>query len=125
MIRLLRNLNISLAVSGVLLCFAIIIGVIATLGFVATRMADQTISTLNRINVAQLNEIVRADVMLNVARVNLEGAFNYLAEERQAQGERRLEEANTFLNDSQSRFDSFLSAEKTPEAQALADVMAA
>ena len=125
MIRLLRNLNINLAVGGVLLCFAVIMGAIATLGFVATRMADETISTLNRINVTQLNEISRADALLNVARVNLEAAASYLAEERSAQAERRLEEANATLANAEARFNNFVAAEKSAAAQELAVVLAA
>lgn len=120
MIRLLRNLNINLAVSGVLVSFAVIMGATATLGFIATRMADETISTLNQVNVAQLNEISRADALLNVARVNLEAAASYLALERSAQAERRLEEANVILENSEIRFNNFLMAEKSAAAQELA-----
>ncbi|MDT8398929.1 MAG: methyl-accepting chemotaxis protein [Pseudomonadales bacterium] len=123
MMSKLRNITINMATGGVLVCFALIIGVIATVGFNAARMAGESIALLNQINISQLNEISRADALINGARVNLEAAANFIADDRGLQATRRLEEADATLSRAEERFNSFLEAPKSAESQVLAETL--
>ena len=76
--RLLRNLSIHAAVITALICFVALILVIAGLGLVADRNAQNNLATLSQISDAQLNEINRADSLLNQAMLAMETASNYL-----------------------------------------------
>ena len=71
MMKVLRNLNINTMVAGALVCCALLVSVLAVLRFTTNEMVDDSISTLNQINVQQLNEVSRAAVLLNRARIQL------------------------------------------------------
>lgn len=120
---LLRNLNINVAMAGVLIFFALSIGAIATIGFTSARMADDSIHFLHRVNVSQLNDINRADALLNGARLSLEAAASYTTMEREAQATRRLEEADSLLGQSESQFAQFVEMPKAAEGQELASLL--
>ena len=72
MMKVLRNLNINTMVAGALVCCALLVSVLAVLRFTTNEMVDDSISTLNQINVQQLNEVSRAAVLLNRARIQMD-----------------------------------------------------
>src|SRR5690554_2845846 len=123
MMTLLRNLNINVAMASVLICFALSIGAVATIGFTSAHMADDSIHFLHRVNVSQLNDINRADALLNSARLSLEAAASYTTMEREAQASRRLDEADSLLGQSESQFAQFVEMPKGEEGQQLASLL--
>lgn len=120
MMKLLRNLKINVAMASILLCFAVLIGVIATLGFVANRTAGESLDQIERVSVIQVDELSGAVNMLNSARVKLEMAVNYLAQDRSLQAERQMTGATAELDRSQAHFDAFIGAPKSDQSQELA-----
>lgn len=120
MFKILRNLKISTTMAGVLTCFALSIAVIAALAFTSSRMANQSIDYLYRVNVSQLNDINRADALLNAARLSLEAAASYLSTDREIQADRRLEDAQGYLDQSREQFQLFIAEPKQGEGIELA-----
>lgn len=110
--KFLRNLKINVAMAAILICFALLIGLVAALGYTANRTAEASLEVIQRINVEQSDSAVSAVRFLNGARVKLETAASYLAMERTLQAERQLEQARAELEHSQSEFDRYLGLEK-------------
>ena len=121
MSRLIRNISIHVSVIVALVSFAVLIGLVALLSALSDRQAAQTMADLNQINVQQLNEINRADALLNGARVNLEIASNQIMLGRMAQANEMLAIAEDQLARSEQRFANFAATPKTEAGQALAD----
>ncbi|GGX80052.1 methyl-accepting chemotaxis protein I [Litchfieldella qijiaojingensis] len=121
MIRLLRNISINAAMISILACFALFIAVIAALGFVAERSAGETIGTLRQINVEQLNEINRADALLNQARVNLEIAANRIMMGQMTKANERVAVAGDELGRAERRFSNFVAVSKSDQGKELAE----
>lgn len=117
---LLRNLSINVAMSCVLLCFALFIAIIASLGYVANRSADESLQTINQINVEQLNEINRADALLNSTRISLEIASNHIMLGRMDLSQAELAKAKDKLERSQARYQNFVDTPKTDQGRELA-----
>ncbi|MFA5679125.1 MAG: methyl-accepting chemotaxis protein [Pseudomonas sp.] len=120
MMTVLRNLKINLAMSGVLVCFALCIGAIAATSYISARSAHNAIEFLHQVNAAQLNDVNQSFVLVNSARLNLEAGASYAERSREAQADRRIEAAQNYLEESQRHFDAFMGAPRNAEAEALA-----
>ncbi len=121
--RLLRNLSIHAAVVAALSCFVVLILVIAGLGVVADRDAQNNLDTLNDISGAQLNEINRADSLLNQAMLAMETASNYLMVGQTRQSNEQVDIAANRIERSEQRFEHFAANSFSPQGEALANAL--
>ncbi len=120
MMKILRNLNINTTVAGALLCCALLISVLAVLRLTTNQMVDESISTLNRVNVEQLNEVSRAAVLLNRARIQMDLAADYLDQGMRLVAESQIDGVGDLLERAQNRFNNFEETPKTEMGQARA-----
>ncbi|WP_320442897.1 methyl-accepting chemotaxis protein [Halomonas sp. BDJS001] len=118
--RLLRNLSIHAAVVAALSCFVVLILVIAGLGVVADRDAQNNLDTLSNISGAQLNEINRADSLLNQAMLAMETASNYLMVGQTRQSNEQVDIAGNRIERAEQRFARFAANSFSPQGEALA-----
>ncbi|MBT2785888.1 MULTISPECIES: methyl-accepting chemotaxis protein [unclassified Halomonas] len=121
--RLLRNLSIHAAVVAALSCFVVLILVIAGLGVVADRDARTNMATLNNISGAQLNEINRADSLLNQAMLAMETASNYLMVGQTRQSNEQVAIAGDRITRAEERFERFASNSFSPQGEAMANAL--
>lgn len=121
--RLLRNLSIHAAVIAALVCFVALILVIAGLGFVSDRNAQNNLATLSRISAAQLNEINRADSLLNEAMLAMETASNYLMVGQTPQSNQQAAIAGDRIERSEERFERFAATPRTLQGEPLGAVL--
>ncbi|WGI25561.1 methyl-accepting chemotaxis protein [Halomonas alkaliantarctica] len=121
--RLLRNLSIHAAVVAALSCFGVLILVIAGLGVVADRDAQTNIDTLNNISSEQLNEINRADSLLNQAMLAMETASNYLMVGQTRQSNEQVDIAGNRIERTEQRFENFASNSFSAQGVALANAL--
>lgn len=121
--RLLRNISIHAAVVAALACFVALILVIAGLSVVADRNAQNNLATLSRISDAQLNEINRADSLLNQAMLAMETASNYLMVGQTRQSNAQVSVASDRIARAEERFERFAATPLTPQGQALGDAL--
>lgn len=124
MMKVLRNLNINTMVAGALVCCALLVSVLAVLRFTTNEMVDDSISTLNQINVEQLNEVSRAAVLLNRARIQMDLAADYLDQGMRLVAESQIDGVEGLLERAQDRFDKFDETPKTDMGQARANELA-
>jgi|TARA_R100000935_G_scaffold58197_1_gene94319 methyl-accepting chemotaxis protein-2 (aspartate sensor receptor) len=124
MMKVLRNLNINTMVAGALVCCALLVSVLAVLRFTTNEMVDDSISTLNQINVQQLNEVSRAAVLLNRARIQMDLAADYLDQGMRLVAENQIDGVEGLLERAQNRFDNFDETPKTEMGQARASELA-
>ena len=120
MSRFIRNISIHATMIAALVCFAILIGLVSLLSFLSDRQAAYVMSELDRTNVQQLNEINRADALLNVARVSLEVGSNALMLGRMAAVNQQLDIAIDRIDRAEARLDNFIAAPKSERAQEMA-----
>ncbi len=123
MSRLLRNLSIHAAVVTALSCFGVLILVIAGLGVVADRDAQNNIDILNNISSEQLNEINRADSLLNQAMLAMETASNYLMVGQTRQSNEQVDIAGDRIGRSEQRFENFAANSFSAQGVALANAL--
>ncbi|MDT8879162.1 methyl-accepting chemotaxis protein [Halomonas saccharevitans] len=121
MTRLLRNISIHTAMVAVLACFVAFIAAVATVGQLTSRAANDTLETLDRINVAQLNAINRADALLSGARADLESAANLFVLGQQAKAEEHRAAGADQLARAEARFEAFASVPRTDQESELGD----
>lgn len=121
--RLLRNLSIHAAVITALICFVALILVIAGLGVVSDRNAQNNLSTLSQISDAQLNEINRADSLLNQAMLAMETASNYLMVGQTQQSNTQVDIAGDRIERAEQRFTLFAKNSFSPQGEALANAL--
>lgn len=121
--RLLRNLSIHAAVITALICFVALILVIAGLGLVADRNAQNNLATLSQISDAQLNEINRADSLLNQAMLAMETASNYLMVGQTQQSNAQVDVAANRIERAERRFERFSSNTFSSQGEALANAL--
>ncbi|OJA06305.1 methyl-accepting chemotaxis protein [Halomonas sp. QHL1] len=121
--RLLRNLSIHAAVVAALVCFVALILVLAGLAVVADRNAQNNLATLSQISDAQLNEINRADSLLNQAMLAMETASNYLMVGQTQQSNAQVDIAADRIERAEQRFESFAATPLTSQGQALGDAL--
>ena len=124
MMKVLRNLNINTMVAGALVCCALLVSVLAVLRFTTNEMVDDSISTLNQINVQQLNEVSRAAVLLNRARIQMDLAADYLDQGMRLVAENQIDGVEGLLERAQNRFDNFDETPKTEMGRARASELA-
>ncbi len=117
--RLLRNISIHAAMVTILAAFVLFLALVAIVGQVINHSANDTLETLDQVNVTQLNEINRADALLSGAMLDLEVAANHFMLGKQGQGDERLASALDQLDRAQARFDTFVSAPRTDQGKAL------
>ena len=121
--RLLRNISIHAAVVAALACFVALILVIAGLSVVADRNAQNNLATLSRISDAQLNEVNRADSLLNQAMLAMETASNYLMVGQTRRSNEQIAAATDRIARAEERFERFAATPLTPQGQALGDAL--
>ncbi len=119
--RLLGRFPISALLTSVLVCVGIFFLLLAGLAYTGNRAAEQSIDTLNTINVQQLSEISRADVLMLRARLNLESASNAFYLGRRDRAEGQIAEASDLLSRSQQRFERFQAVPKTERGLPLSE----
>ncbi|GHC33051.1 methyl-accepting chemotaxis protein [Aidingimonas halophila] len=123
MMSLLRNLSLNIVMSCVLICFAVSIAVIAGLGFIANQSADESLQTINQINVEQLNEINRADALLNSARISLEVSSNHIMLGRMDLANSELDVARDKIERAHNRYQNFVETPKTDQGLEMAEAV--
>ena len=123
MTRLLRNLSIHAAVVTALTCFVALILVVAGLGVMADRNAQTNLATLNLIGNEQLNELNRADSLLNQAMLAMETASNLLMVGRTQQSNEQVDVAANRIERAEQRFNKFAAAPRTPQGQVLGEAV--
>jgi len=105
--QLFRNLSIHAAITTVLVVFALLIGLIAFLGQTANHKAGETFTTVDQINVQQLNELNRADALLTGARLDLMTASKQLLVGRTDEAKARMADALDQIERAEARYQSF------------------
>lgn len=123
MTRLLRNLSIHAAVVTALACLLALILVVAGLGVMSERSAQTNLGTLNLIGNEQLNELNRADSLLNQAMLAMETASNLLMVGRTQQSNEQIDMATSRIERAERRFNSFAAAPRTPQGQELGEAV--
>lgn len=118
MMTLFRNISIKTAMTSVLVLFALLIILESALGVKAASMANNTLVTLDRINVSQLNEINRADALLSGARVDIAVAYSKLVQDRQNQ-DQRLTQIVDQIDRAEARYDNFVAVPSESRGKAL------
>lgn len=121
--RLLRNLSIHAAVVSALVCFVALILLVAGLGFVADRNNQDNLTTLSLISDRQLNEINRADSLLNQAMLSMETASNYLMVGQTRLSNEQVAIAGERIEIAEMRFERFAATPRTPQGEALGAVL--
>src|SRR5690606_16364270 len=124
MMTLLRNLNIRTAMAGVLICCALLIGALAVLRSVTNASNEHSMDVLDSVNVQQLNEINRAQLLLARARLSMDMAASYLEREMNSQAHDLLRRVEGLVGQSRAHFETFLAVPKEAEGKALADDLA-
>ncbi|MDR5875261.1 methyl-accepting chemotaxis protein [Halomonas sp. CUBES01] len=119
--QMLRNLSVNAAVVVALLLFvsAMIINVV--MSAFAEQATEETLTTLERINVDQLNEINRADALWSGALVDLEVASNDFMLGRAQQADERLSAAVDQIDRAEERLHNFSSVPRTESGAALGE----
>ncbi|MCO7247787.1 MULTISPECIES: methyl-accepting chemotaxis protein [unclassified Halomonas] len=117
--RALRNLSVNVAVIVALLLFLLAIVSNVLMSRLAEQAMDDTLTTLERINVEQLNELNRADALWSGALVELEVASNQFLLGRNREATARLEAAEDQLSRAEARFNNFASVPRTDVGDAL------
>ena len=125
MVRLLHNLGINTAALAAIVAWMLLFGSITALVIAETRTAQNSMNYLSELSVEQLNQVSSAETVLNRARLNLEAAYSYLASDRTLQAERRLEDAQSMLTESEQTFERFMAVPKNGEADELAQQLLA
>ncbi|MGQ4880103.1 methyl-accepting chemotaxis protein [Billgrantia sp. LNSP4103-1] len=120
MSRFIRNISIHASVIAALASFAVLIAVVSALSIMSDRQAARIMADLDRINVQQLNEINRADALLNVARVSLEIASNQIMLGRMADANEQLDIAADRMDRAEIHFSNFVAAPKSERAMGMA-----
>ncbi len=123
MTRLLRNLSIHLAVIFALVCFVGLILLIAGLSIASDRSAQSNLATLDRIGNQQLNELNRADSLLNQAMLALETASNLLMVGQTRQSNEQVDIAADRLERAERRYTNFMTTPRMPQGERLGETL--
>lgn len=119
MTRLLRNLSIHAAVVAALMCFAMLIIMLASISFLSEERSQENLATYGLISSDQLNEINRADSLLNQAMLAMEVASNYLMVGHMGRTNEQLAIAADRIELSEMRFENFVATPRTPQGEVL------
>ncbi|AFT71659.1 Methyl-accepting chemotaxis sensory transducer [Alloalcanivorax dieselolei B5] len=124
MMKFVRNININTAVAGALICCALLISGLAAIRILTNQMVESSITTLNQVNVQQLNQVARATTLLNQARIEMDLAADYLDNGMRLVADNQIQRVSGFLERAESRFQGFLDSPKTEMGAARADELA-
>ena len=105
--NLLRNININVTVAGALLCCALLIGILSALRVAGNEQANDSIVSLNRVNVEQLNELSRAVFLFSRAGGVMDLAVQLENRGMTAQADEQMERVSDLLKRGESRFAKF------------------
>ncbi|WP_404472532.1 methyl-accepting chemotaxis protein [Vreelandella venusta] len=119
MARLFRNMSIHTAVIAALISFIAVILMLAGINFVAERNAQQNMATLDLISSDQLNEVNRADSLLNQAMLAMETASNLLMVGQTRQSNEQVAIAADRIERAEERFENFAASPRTPQGEVL------
>ncbi|GHA84629.1 methyl-accepting chemotaxis protein [Modicisalibacter luteus] len=119
--RLLGNISINTLLTSVLVCVGVFFVGLAGLAYTGNRSAETSIGTLNKVNVRQLSEISRADVLMLRARLNMEGASSALYLGRSDLAEAQVDKAKELLDRAQARFEAFQAVPRSDEVRQFID----
>ncbi|WP_404376504.1 methyl-accepting chemotaxis protein [Vreelandella aquamarina] len=121
MTRMLRNLSIHATVVMALTCLVALILVVAGLGVLADRNAQSNLAELHLIGNEQLNELNRADSLLNQAMLAMETASNLLMVGKTRESNRQVEFAAERIERAERRFDLYLASAFTSQSEELSN----
>ncbi|ASK20946.1 MULTISPECIES: methyl-accepting chemotaxis protein [unclassified Halomonas] len=121
MTRSLRHISIHSAVITALASFVMLIVVLAGISFMADRNAQANLSTYSLISNSQLNEINRADSLLNQAMLAMETASNFLMVGQTRQSNAQVDIALDRIARSEERFERFAATTNDALGEALID----
>ncbi|WKD28476.1 methyl-accepting chemotaxis protein [Halomonas sp. KG2] len=121
MTRSLRHISIHSAVIAALASFVMLIVVLAGISFMADRNAQANLSTYSLISNSQLNEINRADSLLNQGMLAMETASNFLMVGQTRQSNAQVDIALDRIARSEERFERFAATTNDALGEALID----
>jgi len=121
MTRSLRHISIHSAVIAALASFVMLIVVLAGISFMADRNAQANLSTYSLISNSQLNEINRADSLLNQAMLAMETASNFLMVGQTRQSNAQVDIALDRIARAEERFERFAATTSDALGEALID----
>jgi len=119
--QMLRNLSVNAAVVTALLFFVLAMVANVAMSVLAEQATDRTLTTLERINVEQMNEINRADALWSGALVDLEVASNDFMLGRARQADERLSAAIEQIDRAEERLNNFSGVPRTESDAALGE----
>ncbi|MDY7219661.1 methyl-accepting chemotaxis protein [Denitrificimonas sp. JX-1] len=119
--QLLRNISINSAINSAVAAFVVFISIIAVLGFSASRVADNAIQSLSRVNVGHISQV---EIHMLQAGLQLEIAHTELQAERHVHSEQAQAQARTLLAQARQGLELFVSTDKAPRGAELAAVLA-
>ncbi|NDL70046.1 methyl-accepting chemotaxis protein [Vreelandella alkaliphila] len=125
MTRSLRHISIHSAVIIALTSFVMLILVLAGISFMSDRNAQANLSTYSLISNDQLNEINRADSLLNQAMLAMETASNFLMVGQTRQSNEQVDIALDRIERAEQRFEQFVATPRTDQGDALGDALIA
>nr|WP_297457420.1 methyl-accepting chemotaxis protein [uncultured Halomonas sp.] len=122
--RLINNVSINMLLTTAVVIFGVFILVVSGLGYVTRLMSDESIDTINRINVEQVNEIARAETLLLKAGMNMDTMVNASMFGGDEKAQRALDKASDYLARATERFGKFQAVPKTERGLAYTDPLA-
>jgi len=123
MTRSLRHISIHSAVIAALASFVMLIVVLAGISFMADRNAQANLATYSLISNSQLNEINRADSLLNQAMLAMETASNFLMVGQTRQSNDQVDIALDRIGRAEQRFERFAATPRTAQGEALGEAL--
>ncbi len=123
----LRRLSIRAMLNATLVCFAVLILMIAALGFASSRMANEDIRHIENVDIQMVDSMNRAYILRLNAFLRMESYAERVQAGGAAQAAGLLAEAEDFVKRAQDRFDVFKAAPplEDPALRTLAEDFAA
>ena len=123
----LRRLSIRAMLNATLVCFAVLILMIAALGFASSRMANEDIRHIENVDIQMVDSMNRAYILRLNAFLRMESYAARVQAGDTAQAAGLLAEAEDFVKRAQDRFDVFKAAPplEDPALRTLAEDFAA
>ncbi|MCQ4347266.1 methyl-accepting chemotaxis protein [Pseudomonas stutzeri] len=115
--QLLRRLSIRAILNATLVCFAVLIVMIAALGLASTRMANQEIRRTEGLDIQMVDAMNRAYILRLNAFLRIERYVEFRARGEGDKHQALLVEAEDFIRRSQDRFNLFKSAPAIEDAE--------
>jgi len=115
--RLLRRLSIRAILNATLVCFAVLIVMVAALGLASTRMANQEIKRSKSLDIEMVDAMNRAYILRLNAFLRIERYVDFRARGEGDKHKALLGEAEEFIRRSQERFNLFKAAPPLENAE--------